>query len=240
MKIEMWADIMCPLCYVGKTYVEDAVEQFERTVDTKVTRSYKTFQLFPDAPSHTGKNYYDWTANNHGGDITPSFVKKANAEIAKMASKVGLTYNLDTLQPSNTTEALRTVIFARERGLASELMSQLYKAYWTDSLDIGDHATLAKLAANVGLDELEVLNMLAGDQYKDTLRQERQYGMQLGITGTPFYIINDKYTISGIRPTEFLFEVLSQVWQEEHPLQMIDTGSQGDSEGGICGDVCKA
>ncbi|MBP3964045.1 DsbA family protein [Paenibacillus sp. DLE-14] len=126
-------------------------------------------------------------------------------------------------------------IYAQEQGKAAEWMSTVYKAYFTDAMDIGDHETLAMLAGESGLDTGLVLTMLSSDRYKDTVKKERQNGSRRGISGTPFYIFNDKYAISGVRSSDAFLEVMEQVWREEHPLQMIDKGANGSSEGGICG-----
>ncbi|WP_169865192.1 DsbA family oxidoreductase [Sutcliffiella halmapala] len=238
MKIEVWSDVMCPLCYIGKTNLETALEQFEHKAEVEIV--YRPFQLFPYAPSNTGKNYYEWTAEIHGGGITADYVKEGNKSVIRMGHDIGLTYNLDTLIPSNTTDALRVAIYAQEQDRAGEWMAQVYKAYFTESLDIGDYDTLARLAGESGLDSKEVLNMLNGDKYKDTVRKERQNGSKIGISGTPFYILNDKYALSGVRSSNAFLEVLEQVWREEHPLQMLDSVSQDDSESGLCGDgTCK-
>ncbi|SDW15512.1 Predicted dithiol-disulfide isomerase, DsbA family [Paenibacillus sp. CF384] len=238
MKIEVWSDIMCPLCYIGKTNLDKAIEQFGEKDQVEVT--YRPFQLFPDAPSDTGLNYYEWTAEIHGGGMSADYVKESNQAVVQMGANIGLTYNLDTLIPSNTTDALRVAIYAQEQGKASEWMASVYKAYFTDAKDIGDHETLAKLAGESGLDSGAVLTMLSSDRYKETVKKERRNGSGRGITGTPFYIINDKYAISGVRSSDAFLEVMEQVWREEHPLQMIGNKANGNSVGGICGEdgVC--
>ncbi|NHN35254.1 DsbA family oxidoreductase [Paenibacillus agricola] len=238
MKIEIWSDVMCPLCYIGKTNLETALEQFDHKAKVEIV--YRPFQLFPNAPSNTGKDYYTWSAEIHGGGMSSDYVREGNKPVIKMGKEVGLTYNLDTLIPSNTSDALRVAVYAQEQGKTGEWMAQAHKAYFTDSLDIGDHETLAKLAGEIGLHAKEVLDILSSDKYKDTVKKERQYGSQLGITGVPYYIFNDKYAVSGIRSSSAFLDLLEQVWREEHPIRMIDTVSHDDFEGGLCGDgVCK-
>ncbi|MDG0810347.1 DsbA family oxidoreductase [Cohnella rhizosphaerae] len=238
MKIEVWSDIMCPLCYIGKTNLDNALDQFGQKDQVEVI--YRPFQLFPDAPSNTGKNYYDWTAEIHGGGMSPDFVREGNKAVVQMGKNIGLTYNLDKLIPSNTTDALRVEIFAQGQGKAAAWLASVYKAYFTDALDISDHGTLAMLAGESGLDASEVLAMLSTDLYKDTVKNERLNGSRRGITGTPYYIFNDKYAVSGVRSSDAFLDVIVQVWREEHPLQMIDNGANGNFEGGICGEngVC--
>lgn len=239
MKIEVWSDVMCPLCYIGKTNLETALERFDHRDQVEVV--YRPFQLFPGAPSNTGKNYYEWTAEIHGGGMSPDEVRVGNQTVVRMGKEIGLTYNLDTLIPSNTTDALRVAVYAQEQGKAAEWMAAAYKAYFTDALDIGDHATLAKLAGENGLDAGEVLAMLSSLRYKDMVKKERRSGSGKGIGGTPFYIFNDKYAVSGARGSDAFLEIIEQVWSDEHPLQMIDNGGTGDSGGGYCGEdgMCK-
>ncbi|MBA2939834.1 DsbA family oxidoreductase [Paenibacillus sp. CGMCC 1.16610] len=233
MKIEVWSDVMCPMCYIGKTNLDKALQEFGQKEQVEIV--YRPFQLFPDAPSHTGKNYYDWTAMIHGGGMSSEYVRESNKSVVEMGKNIGLTYNLDTLIPANTTDALRVAIYAQEQGKAAEWMATIYKAYFTDALDISDHETLAKLAGESGLETSVVLGMLSSDRYKDTVKKERQTGSRMGISGTPFYIFNDKYAVSGVRSSHAFLEIIEQVWREEHPLQMIDNGINGSSEGGICG-----
>ncbi|MZQ86437.1 DsbA family oxidoreductase [Paenibacillus sp. 5J-6] len=234
MKIEVWSDVMCPLCYIGKTNLETALNQFEHKDQVEIV--YRPFQLFPNAPSNTGKDYYAWTAEIHGGGMSADYVKEANKSVVKMAKEIGLDYHLDTLIPTNTSDALRVAVYAQEQGKAGKWLARVYKAYLTDSLDVGDHETLAELAEEIGLHAAEVLDLLSSDKYKDTVEKEREYGSKLGVSGTPFYIINAKYAVSGVKPSSEFLDVLEQVWREEHPLQML-----GDSESNVCGadGVCK-
>ncbi|NBD28170.1 DsbA family oxidoreductase [Paenibacillus glycinis] len=238
MKIEVWSDVMCPLCYIGKTNLEAALNRFAHKDQVELV--YRPFQLFPDAPSNTGQNYYEWTARIHGGGMTADYAREANESVVKMAGDAGLAYNLDDLIPSNTTDALRVAVYAQSRGKAGAWMTRVSKAYFTDAMDIGDRAVLAELAGEVGLQAEEVSAMLAGDQNKDIVKQERQYGSRLGIAGTPFYIINDRYAVSGARTSSAFLAILEQAWREEHPLQMLDAAPNDESGGGLCGDgVCR-
>lgn len=238
MKIEVWSDVMCPLCYIGKTNLETALEGFAHKDQVELV--YRPFQLFPDAPSKTGQNYYEWTAQVHGGGMTADYVREGNKSVVKLAEDAGLAYHLDAVIPSNTADALRVALYAQERGKAGAWMTRVSKAYFTDALDIGDHAVLAGLAGEIGLRADEVLAMLSGDQYKDSLKQERLYGSRLGITGTPFYIFNDRYAVSGAKPSSAFLDMLEQAWREERPLQMLDAAPGDESDGGLCGDgVCR-
>ncbi|MBO7743509.1 DsbA family oxidoreductase [Paenibacillus sp. MWE-103] len=234
MRIDVWSDVMCPLCYIGKTNLDTAIERFDGKAEVEV--AYRPFQLFPNAPSGSGKGYYAWTAEIHGGGMTADYVKESNKAVIAMAEAVGLEYRLDTLIPSNTAAALRIALYAQERGSAGAWMARAYKAYFTDSMDIGDPGTLAKLAEESGLDGQAVLHILSGDRYKDAVKQERQRGEKLGISGTPFYVFDDKYAVSGVRSSQAFLEILERVRSEELSLEMLEAGSQDEMQGGACGD----
>ncbi|MFC4807804.1 DsbA family oxidoreductase [Paenibacillus sp. GCM10023250] len=234
MRIDVWSDVMCPLCYIGKTNLDTAIERFQHKGKVEVV--YRPFQLFPNAPSGSGKNYYAWTAEIHGGGMTADYVREANKAVIELAEAVGLAYRLDTLIPSNTTDALRVALYAQEQGSAGVWMARVYKAYFTDSLNIGDQRTLAKLSEESGLDGQAVLHILSGDRYKDAVKQERQNGAKLGITGTPFYVFNDKYAVSGVRSSQAFLEILERVWREDHSLQMLEADSQDEVQSGLCGE----
>ena len=113
--------------------------------------AYRPFQLYPDAPSNTGKNYYEYTSMTHGG-LPIEYVKEGNKRVIALAKTIGLNYNLDILIPTNTSNALRISLYAQEQGKAKEWASRIYKAYLIEGLDIGDPQMLAKLGSEVGLD----------------------------------------------------------------------------------------
>lgn len=233
IKIEMWSDFMCPLCYIGKTNLENALPEFQHEADIEMV--YRPFQLFPDAPSNTGKNYYDYTSMTHGG-LPVDYVREGNAKVIALAKTIGLNYNLDSLIPTNTLDALRIGLYAQEKGKAKEWTTRIYSAYLTEGLDIGDTQTLADLGSETGLDHDEILRILSGDQYKSQVRSERKYAEGLGIKGTPFFVMNNKHGVPGVRSKDDLLKLLNSIWMEENTMVISDEteGQSCSSEGSQC------
>lgn len=166
--------------------------------------------------------------------------KQWNNQLAQQAREIGLDYHFDTLIPTNSYDAIRLSYFAEEKGKMKEMMERLMKAYLVDSLDIGDHATLAGLADEIGLNEKEALDALAGDWYSENIARDRADGLKIGIQGVPFFIVNDKYTITGAQPSETFLEILQKVWKEDYDNAMTKENKSGPSSDEYCSDgTCK-
>lgn len=218
IRIEIWSDFMCPLCYIGKTNLENAISEFQHKENVEM--AYRPFQLFPDAPGNTGKNYYDYTSMTHGG-LPIDFVKEGNRKVIALAKTVGLNYNLDILIPTNTLDALRISLYAQEQKKAKEWTSRIYSAYLIEGLDIGDAQTLANLGLETGLDRHEILEILNSDQYKSQIQNDRKYAEELGIGGTPFFVMN-KYGVAGVRSKDEFLQLLNNLWIEENTRLTLD------------------
>ncbi len=212
MKIEIWSDFACPFCYIGKRHFEKGLEQFEHKEEVEVV--FRSFQLDPYAKKNTGMNIHQVSSSKHG--ISYEKAKALNNELKQKAKRVGLDYQFDTMIYTNSYDALRLSYYAKDNGKIREFMERIMKAHFTDSLDIGDHATLAKLASEIGLDENEALDVLANDKYSDNIADDRAEGLKIGIHGVPFFIVNDQYTISGAQPSETFLELLRQTWKEDY------------------------
>ncbi|WAJ22658.1 DsbA family oxidoreductase [Lacrimispora xylanolytica] len=166
--------------------------------------------------------------------------KQWNNQLAQQAREIGLDYHFDTLIPTNSYDAIRLSYFAEEKGKMKEMMERLMKAYLVDSLDIGDHATLAGLAGEIGLNEKEALDALAGDWYSENIARDRADGLKIGIQGVPFFIVNDKYTITGAQPSETFLEILQKVWKEDYDNAMTKENKSEPSSDEYCSDgTCK-
>jgi predicted DsbA family dithiol-disulfide isomerase len=211
MKLEIWTDFMCPLCYIGKTNLENALHGFEHKKDVEI--AYRPFQLYPDAPSNTGMNYYEYTAMTHG-NLPIGYVKDGNRAVVTLAKSIGITYDLDSLIPTNTGDALRVGLHAQKYGKAKEWSEKIFKGYMVEGLDVGKPEVLVNLGSDIGLDPLEILQILEGDRYRIELKKECVYAKSIGIRGTPFFVINDKYHISGVRSKEEFLIALKDMWSE--------------------------
>lgn len=227
MKIEVWSDYQCPFCYIGKARLNKALEQFPNRDEVEV--SFRSFELDPNAAKDIPMNMYEMLMNKYG--LTLEQVKQNSANLWQQAKNEGLDFQFDTMVLTNSFDAHRLLKFAAKQGKEAEMNEALFRAYFTDSLHIGDHDTLLDIAERVGLDRTETQTFLNSEQLGKEVRQDEQQANQLGVTGVPFFVVNNKYGISGAQPTEVFLNTLQDVWSEDHPLQMINS-----TEGDVCVD----
>ncbi len=222
MKVEIWSDIVCPFCYIGKRKFEMALNNFG--AKDKVEIEWKSFQLDPDLAVEEGQSVHEYLGRRKGG--TTADGKRMNDGMAAIAKEVGLTYDFDKAIISNTLSAHRLLHFAKAHQLQNELKERLFKAYYTEGRNVGDTDTLVQLATEVGLDAGEARQVLESGAYEEDVRKDQYYARQVGVQGVPFYVFNDKYAVSGAQPPEVFAQVLDQVWQEEKPL-LVATADDG-------------
>ncbi|WP_192822225.1 DsbA family oxidoreductase [Rufibacter sp. LB8] len=232
MNVEIWSDVVCPFCYIGKRRFEKALEAFPGK--DKVTVTWKSYQLDPDMqPKPGGQSVHAYLAQRKG--VSEAEGKQMNDYMANMAKEVGLDYDFDKAIINNTLNAHRLIHFAKEHGQQDAMKERLFAAYYTQGQDIGDLETLAKLGEEVGLDGAAIKQMLASDDFKEAVQQDIYEAQQVGVRGVPFYVFNRKYAVSGAQPTEVFQDVLNKVWEEEKPLIMTEGTAGGScSVDGVC------
>jgi len=226
MRIDIWSDYACPFCYIGKRRLENALSQFPHRDGVEVV--FCSYQLDPQAKVQGNKDIHQMLADKYG--MTVEKAKATNEQLAEQARGVGLDFHFDTMLHTNTFDSHRLSHYAVQQGKGAEMSERLLRAYFTDSLNIGEHSVLVRLAAEVGLDERETLEMLESDAFAAEVNGDIAEGQRLGITGVPFFVINNKYAISGAQPGPVFLEMLETVWAEEQAapaLQVI--GSKGKS-----------
>ncbi len=206
MKVEIWSDVACPFCYIGKRRYEEALEK--SGFRNEVVTEWKSFQLNPDLKS-------DGTIslNEHLAEIKGWTVEHAanmNKQVSKMAAEAGLNYNLDKAIVANTADAHRLIQFAKTKGLGSEMEERLFSAYFTEGKNIADHHTLALIAGETGLDTEECLEILKSGRYADLVELDAYEASQLGIRAVPFFVFDRKYGISGAQAAEVFERTLEQ------------------------------
>jgi predicted DsbA family dithiol-disulfide isomerase len=211
MRIDIWSDYACPFCYIGKRRLEHALSQFPDR--DKVEVVFRSFQLDPNARTDETRDIHDILASKYG--MTRDKAKAMNGQLAEQAQGVGLEFNFDTIQSTNTFDGHRLSHYAAAEGKAAPMTERLLRAYFTDSLNLGDRKVLAELAAEVGLDQNEAAAMLESDAYRDQVNADIAEGGRLNITGVPFFVFNNKYAVSGAQPGPVFTEVLDTVWAEE-------------------------
>jgi predicted DsbA family dithiol-disulfide isomerase len=210
MQVEIWSDVVCPWCYLGKKRFERALTDFEHGDQVQVV--YRSFELDPAAPHGVTTPTAERLAEKYG--MSPSDADKAQRQMEERAAADGLTFRMAGLRSGNTRDAHRLLQLAKEAGLQGELMERLHRAYFTDQESVFDHATLTRLATETGLDRDDVAAVLASDRYTDHVETDERMAQALGATGVPLFVIDRKYGISGAQPPETIARVLEQVWDE--------------------------
>ncbi len=216
MKIEIWSDIVCPFCYIGKRKFEIALASFH--AKDKVEIEWRSFQLDPAMLNIPGKSVHAYLAERKGCSLEEA--KDMNNAMSNVAKEVGLNYNFDIAVINNTLNAHRLLHFSKSKGLQSELKERLFHAYYTEGKDVSDTESLSVLASEVGLDKEAIKEMLASEIFKNEVELDQYYAEQVGATGVPFFVFNNKFAVSGAQPPELFSEVLEKVWKDEHPTNM--------------------
>jgi predicted DsbA family dithiol-disulfide isomerase len=232
VKVEIWSDVVCPWCYVGKRHFEEALSRFGHADEVEVT--WRSFELDPDSPARVGLPMSQILQRKYG--MTEEQAVAANDKMTTLAASVGLEYHLDRAQAGNTFDAHRLIHFAAGKGRGDAMKERLLAAYFTEGRAIGDHPVLVELASEVGLDADEVGAVLAGDAYAAEVRRDEARAHTLGISGVPFFAIDETYGISGAQPADALLGALEQAWAESHPLTPI--GSVGAGGAACTDDSC--
>jgi len=209
MDIEIWSDIACPWCYVGKRRFETALERFEHRDDVTVT--YRSFELDPEAPAERPGEMAALVAAKYG--IRVEQARARQAELAALAAADGLDLDFETARAANTFDAHRLVHLAHAHGRQADMKERLQRAYFTDGELISDRDTLVRLAAEIGLDAEEVRTALAGDAYADAVRDDERTAAALGIQGVPMFVVDRALGASGAHPPEALLDLLRQGWE---------------------------
>ncbi|MEK4126940.1 DsbA family oxidoreductase [Anoxybacillus sp. FSL W8-0382] len=227
MKIEVWSDFVCPFCYIGKRRLEEALESFPHRENVEVV--FRSFELDPHAKKETPFSIHEMIAQKYG--ISVEEAKRANADIGKQAEALGLTFRFETMKPTNTFDAHRLAQYAKEKG--KEVVERLFYAYFTESKRISDRDVLLELAEAAGLDRKETEAVLADGRYAEQVRNEEAIAAQLGIRGVPFFVLNQKYAISGAQPVDVFRQALEKVWAEEQQSSSLQSLAE---EGKTCTD----
>jgi predicted DsbA family dithiol-disulfide isomerase len=209
MTVEIWSDVVCPWCYIGKRRFENALAQFEHRDEVEVR--YRSFELDPSAPAQAEGAPAERLASKYG--ISVEQAEASNAQLTAMAAAEGLEYHLDRTRGGNTFDAHRLLQLAVGRGVQPEVKERLMRGYFTESEPLGDRETLVKLAAAAGLDADEARATLESDAYADAVREDETLANRIGIQGVPFFVLGRRFGVSGAQPAELLLEALERSWE---------------------------
>jgi predicted DsbA family dithiol-disulfide isomerase len=231
MQVEIWSDVVCPWCYVGKRRFESALAKFDHRGQIEVT--WRSFELDPDAPPVREGDPVQRLADKYG--MPRAQAEAAEASLTATAAIEGLDYHLNTVKSGNSFNAHRLLHLAAERGIQDDVKERFMLGYFTENRPIGDTEALTALAVDAGLDEAEVRTVLSSDRYADDVRADEKQALAYGISGVPFFVVDQKYGVSGAQSADVLLQTLEQAWKEANPLTMITTsGSDASCEGDSC------
>ncbi len=218
MTIQIWSDIVCPSCYIGKRKLESALFQFEDREHVEII--WKTFQLDPDFITDPKKTLYPFLEESKG--MSREQVMAAATQITAQAEKAGLTYNLEQAIPANSFLASQLSHLAKQHNLQNEAEEVLFKAYFTEGKNIDDLATLIQLGKEIGLDVAEVKTALATNKYAEETRQDILEATKWNITSIPTFVFDEKLKVSGVQESSVLSEILKKAvadWKNEPIMQ---------------------
>lgn len=233
MKVEIWSDIMCPFCYIGKRRFEKALEQFP--AKEKIDIVWKSFQLNPAMETDPSKNITEYLAEIKGWSIPQA--RQINQQVTDMAKAEGLQYDFDKAVVANSFNAHRLIQLAKVNGKGDAMEERLFKAYFTEGRNIDDQNTLTELAIETGIEAGQVQSLFTGSDYAEAVERDIYEAQQIGVIGVPYFVLNDKYAVSGAQASETFLGALQKAWgeYEQHkPLANLsnDTTATCNIEGG--------
>ena len=208
MIIDVWSDVVCPWCFIGKRRLEKALEQFE--YKDEITVRHRAFELAPDATEIMPTSKL--LAEKYR--VSPQDVEAMQANVCAIADGEGLCYNLDETLSGNTFDAHRLLLWAATLGKQDELLEAMYSSYFEKSLPLFSHLDLCSVAESVGMESVDVMNILESDHFKSEAIADRELATQLGATGVPFFVVDMKYAISGAQPLEAFVQTINTAWSE--------------------------
>ena len=209
MIIKIWSDIMCPFCYIGKRNFENALAQFGRADELEI--EWKSFQLDPTIPKMKQRvDVYEYLATSKGISIEDS--KAMHENVVRMAKSVGLEYNFDRAVIANSFDAHRLIQFAKSKGLGNEIEETLFAAYFTNGLDMSNLDTLIEIGSSIGLSPVELETILHSEDFSSEVQNDILEAQKYGVRGVPYFVLDDKYAISGAQPSSVFLEALEKMF----------------------------
>ncbi len=208
MKIEIWSDVACPFCYIGKRNFEAALEQFSENEFIEV--EWKSFQLDPNAAPKTGVDAYTYLADLKGKSLEWSV--QAHQQITEMAAQTGLEYRFDIAKPANTLQAHRLIQLAKTQDLGGEAEEALFSAHFTEGRDLNQLSTIIEIGTDIGLSGEDLELLTDGNAFTDEVKRDIFEARQLGINSVPFFVLDNKYGVSGAQPPGVLAQYIEKAF----------------------------
>jgi predicted DsbA family dithiol-disulfide isomerase len=219
VKVEVFSDLVCPWCAVGKRRLAAALETFEHGDEVEVI--WRSYELDPGAPSEREGDYVERLARKYA--MTRAQAERANDQMTAMAAAEGLDFHFEKVRPGNTFDAHRLMHYAGSISpqKADALKEHLFLAYFTEGAPIGHRDTLRAAASSVGLDDDDVVEVLDGDRFSDQVRTDEREAQELGVSGVPFFVIDGRFAVPGAQDVETLRRALERAWTRSHPLEVL-------------------
>lgn len=233
MRIDVWSDILCPFCHLGRRHLELALEQFEHADEVDVV--WHSFQLDREAPAVDDAPVIDRVAAKYGASRERMVAQ--HEQMARDAAAVGLDFAWADLKGGNSYDAHRLLHLARSVGREEEVTARVMRAWYTEGAAIGDRDVLVRLAVEAGLEEEAVRETLESDDFGIDVRTDLALASQIGITAVPTFVLDQKYGVSGAQPVEVLLGALRQVWDLRGTEPEVEAAG-GGCGGGCCGGAC--
>lgn len=228
MQIEIWSDVACPWCYIGKRRLEEALESFEHVDEVDIR--YRSYQLNPAAEVEPTESLASMLGRKYGGgeEAGRTMIDRVEATAAEQ----GLILQHHRTIPANTRDAHRLLQYAATEGKQNELKERLLQAYFVDGVNVAHHDVLQAAAAEVGLDAARVDEVLTSNEFDAAVDADIREGASLGASGVPFFVIDRKYAVPGAQPTETFTQILERAWAESRPvLNVVGVGPDADACG---------
>ncbi|MBE9597714.1 DsbA family oxidoreductase [Pedobacter sp. MC2016-24] len=206
MKVDIWSDVRCPFCYIGKRKFEQALAQFPGKEDVEI--EWHSFELDPNALTVLDKSAYDYLAERYGR--SREWAIETHKQVTQTAAEVGLTFNFDDAVIANSFDAHRLIQMAKQHGTGDQAEEQLFKAHFTDGKNIADHEVLIEIGKSIGLNSLDLQTMLKTEDFVDEVRYDEKTAGDLGINAVPFFIFDQKLAVSGAQSPETFLGALNK------------------------------
>ncbi len=211
LTIEIWSDVVCPFCYIGKRELESALARFPHR--DSVVVQWKSFELDPDAPAHSTESTYSMLSRKYGTTLEQA--KERSNGVKERAATLGLAYDLDGTVVTNSFDAHRLLQLAKTQGKGDAMKERLFSAHFVEGERIGERATLLRLATEVGLTGAEA--MLDSSAFTDAVRADEQEARMFRINGVPFFVFDRRLGVSGAQSSEHFLQALGQAWEARNP-----------------------
>ncbi len=234
MKVEIWSDVVCPWCYIGKRRFEAALARFEHRDQVQV--EWKSFELDPTATSGGSGGYAQRLAAKYGTGVEQA--QQMLDQMTATAAAEGLDFHFEHAVHAGTFDAHQVIHLAGLRGVQDAVKERLMLAYFTQGRPVGDREQLVRLGAEAGLHPDEVRQALAAQTYASDVRADEAQAQALGISGVPFFVIDGRYGVSGAQPADALLQVLDRAWAERQPTLVMAAAADGASSAGGTDAAC--